>query len=171
VLKIADCRDKVAARKVEIDKLNPKQVLAEFTQLVPETNKFYEPLLKIFKKKIKRQKKKAVAEGEDDEEGSEEDEDEDEEMSDLDEEEEEEEEEDFCPPGCEPSLFEQVCELREKRLDQEEMLAEFQKAADALKKDQEALVKKEKIIDQVSTFTSPHLASPRLDHLASPHLT
>jgi len=164
VLKIADCRDKVAARKVEIDKLNPKQVLAEFTQLVPETNKFYEPLLKIFKKKIKRQKKKAVAEGEDDE-------DEDEEMSDLDEEEEEEEEEDFCPPGCEPSLFEQVCELREKRLDQEEMLAEFQKAADALKKDQEALVKKEKIIDQVSTFTSPHLASPRLDHLASPHLT
>ena len=46
--------------------------MGEFTQLVPETNKFYEPLLKIFKKKIKRQKKKAVTEGEDDEEGSEE---------------------------------------------------------------------------------------------------
>ena len=103
------------------------QVLAEFTQLVPETNKFHEQLLKIFKKKIKRQKKKAVAEGEEEEEGSGSEEDSEEDMSDLDEEE-EEEEEDFCPPGCEPSLFEQVCELREKRLDQEEMLAEFQKA-------------------------------------------
>jgi exonuclease VII small subunit len=71
----------------------------------------------------------------------------DEDMSDLDEEE-EEEEEDFCPPGCEPALFEQVCELREKRLDTEETLAEFQKAADTLKKDQEALTKKEKLIDQ-----------------------
>ena len=35
-------------------------------------------------------------------------EDEDEDMSDLDEEEEEEEEEEFCPPGCDPALFEQV---------------------------------------------------------------
>ena len=35
-----------------------RQVLAEFMQLVPESNKLHEPLLKIFKKKIKRQKKK-----------------------------------------------------------------------------------------------------------------
>ena len=146
VVKIADCRDKIAARKVEIDKLNPKQVMAEFTQLVPETNKFHEQLLKIFKKKIKRQKKKAVTEGEE-EDGSEEEDSDEDDMSDLDEDEEEEEEEDFCPPGCEPALFEQVCELREKRLDQEELLAEFTKAADALKKEQEALQKKEKIID------------------------
>jgi len=85
------------------------QVLAELVQLVPETNKFHEQLLKIFKKKIKRQKKKAANEGDDEEEGSDEEEDDDDEdMSDLDEEE-EEEEEDFCPPGCEPALFEQVC--------------------------------------------------------------
>ena len=84
-------------------------MLAELVQLVPETNKFHEQLLKIFKKKIKRQKKKAANEGDDEEEGSDEEEDDDDEdMSDLDEEE-EEEEEDFCPPGCEPALFEQVC--------------------------------------------------------------
>mmetsp|Transcript_35408 Transcript_35408/g.86233 ORF Transcript_35408/g.86233 Transcript_35408/m.86233 type:complete len:323 (-) Transcript_35408:76-1044(-) len=67
-------------------------------------------------------------------------------MSDLDEEEEEEEEE-FCPPGCDPALYEQVCELREKRLDQEEVLGEFQKAVEALKKDKESLVKKDKVMD------------------------
>jgi len=51
----------------------------------------------------------------------------------------------------------QVCELREKRLDQEEMLAEFQKAADTLKKDQEALMKKEKIIDQALKQTDDEI--------------
>ncbi|KAJ1483700.1 hypothetical protein T484DRAFT_1949413 [Baffinella frigidus] len=147
-MRISECQGKLAGRKAEIDKLNPRQVLGEFNQLVPETNKFHEQLLKIFKKKIKRQRKKAVKEGEeedeDEDEGSE---DEDEDMSDLDEEEEEEEEEEFCPPGCDPALFEQVCELREKRLDQEEMLSEFQKAVDLLKKENEALQKKDKIID------------------------
>jgi len=51
----------------------------------------------------------------------------------------------------------QVCELREKRLDQEETLAEFQKAADTLKKDQEALMKKEKIIDQALKQTDDEI--------------
>ena len=148
VARIAECQEKLAGRKAEIDKLNPRQVLAEFQQLVPESNKFSEQLLKIFKKKIKRQRKKAVKEDEDEDEDEEEgSEDEDEDLSDLDEEEEEDEEEEFCPPGCDPALFEQVCELREKRLDQEEMLAEFQKAVDALKKEHEALQKKEKIVD------------------------
>lgn len=146
VAKISDCQEKLAARKAEIDKLNPRQVQAELATLVPETNKFHEQLQKIFKKKIKRQKKKALKEGED-EEASEDGSDESEgDLSDLDEEEEEEEEE-FCPPGCDPALYEQVCELREKRLDQEEVAAEFQKAVEGLKKDNEALVKKEKIVD------------------------
>ena len=97
-----------------------------------------------------------MAEGEEGADGSEDEEEEEEDMSDLDEEE-EEEEEDFCPPGCEPALFEQVCELREKRLDQEEMLADFQKAADALKREQEALTKKEKIIDQALKQTDEEI--------------
>merc|ERR1712096_187685 len=47
----------------------------------------------------------------------------------------EEEEEEFCPPGCDPALYEKVCELREKRLDQEEILNEFHKSVEILKKD------------------------------------
>jgi len=144
--KIKECSEKISSKKNEIEKLNPKQVMMEFSQLVPESNKFHDPLLKIFKKKIKRMKKKGNDGDEEDEEGEEDEEDEDD-MSDFDEEEEEEEEEEFCPPGCDPSLFEQVCELREKRLDQEEMLAEYQKGADQLKKDLDGLTKKEKIID------------------------
>jgi len=154
--KIKECNDKIATKKHEIEKLNPKQVMMEFSQLVPDSNKFHEPLLKIFKKKIKRMKKKANEGEEDDEEGEDEDEDEDD-MSDFDEEEEEEEEEEFCPPGCDPSLFEQVCELREKRLDQEEMLAEYQKGADQLKKDLDGLVKKEKIIDSALRQTEQEI--------------
>jgi hypothetical protein len=41
----------------------------------------------------------------------------------------------------------QVCELREKRLDQEEVVGEMTRAVEALKRDKEALAKKEKIID------------------------
>jgi hypothetical protein len=35
-------------------------VFAEFAQIVPEANKFHEALIKVFKKKIKRQKKKTL---------------------------------------------------------------------------------------------------------------
>jgi cilia- and flagella-associated protein 44 len=41
----------------------------------------------------------------------------------------------------------QVCELREKRLDQEEVVAEMTKAVEALRKEKEAMGKKEKMID------------------------
>ena len=43
-------------------------------------------------------------------------------------------EDDSCPPGVEQSLYDRVLELREKRLDQEEVLAEFQKTIDELRK-------------------------------------
>ena len=53
----------------------------------------------------------------------------------------------MCPPGCDQALFEQACELREKRLDLEEIIAEEKKTSDALKKEYDALVKKSKVID------------------------
>ena len=65
----------------------------------------------------------------------------------------EDDEEEFCPPGCDPPLYEQVCELREKRLDQEEVLAEFQKALEALKKENDSLLKKDKAIDAAMVST------------------
>lgn len=62
--------------------------------------------------------------------------------------EEEEEEEEVCPPGCDPALYEKVCELRERRLEQEELYADFQKGVDGLKKENDALIRKEKVIDK-----------------------
>jgi len=44
-------------------------------------------------------------------------------------------------------LFLKVCQLRERRLDLEEELAEEKKTSETLKKEYDALVKKAKIID------------------------
>jgi cilia- and flagella-associated protein 44 len=129
-----------------VDVLKRQVIYNEFANLVPENNKFYEQLLKIFKRKIKRVKKAANADR-DDGDGEEEEEDDDDDLDDLDDLEDDDQEEEFCPPGCDPSLYEQVCELRERRLDQEEVLAEYQKAIEQLKKENDALVKKEKVID------------------------
>ena len=45
------------------------------------------------------------------------------------------------------AIFDQVCQLREKKLDLEEATAEEKKAAEALKKEFDALTKKGKVID------------------------
>lgn len=45
------------------------------------------------------------------------------------------------------ALFDNTCALREKRLDFEELLAEEKKVAEGLKKEVDALTKKQKIID------------------------
>lgn len=47
-----------------------------------------------------------------------------------------------CDSGCDPELFENTLQLRELRLDLEELLAEKKKSADALKKACDAVVKK-----------------------------
>jgi hypothetical protein len=41
---------------------------------------------------------------------------------------------DAVPPGCDQALYDKVIDLREKRLDQEEVLADFQRAVDDLRK-------------------------------------
>lgn len=47
-----------------------------------------------------------------------------------------------CPLGCDPALFQKACELRERRLDLEELLAEERKALDSLRKELEGMKKK-----------------------------
>jgi hypothetical protein len=53
-----------------------------------------------------------------------------------------------CPPGCDHGLYERVCDLREKRLDEEELVTDFTKTIDVLKKEKEALAKKQKLVEQ-----------------------
>jgi len=57
-------------------------------------------------------------------------------------------EDDSCPKDCDNMIYEKVMELREKRLDQEEVLNEFEKAVQALKSQNIALINKEKNIDK-----------------------
>ena len=99
---------------------------------------FYEQLFKTFKRKIKRVKPKELNGDEDSEEESEEESDYD---SDSDE---EEEEEDVCPQGCSQELFDKVCVLRERRLDQEEANTEVQKEILAFKKENDTYISREK---------------------------
>ena len=150
VQRVAECQEKLATKKTEIERLldRDRQIMAEFNAALGDNNKFYDVLLKIFKRKIKR-KKQSDGDGDDD------DYDEDEEDSDDDDDfdEDEEEEEETCPAGCDPALYDKVCELREKRLEQEEVYAEFQKGVEALKKENDMLIKKEKIIDNALKAT------------------
>jgi WD40 repeat protein len=125
-----------------------KQVVADFNSVVGgEKSEFYPQLLRIFKKKVKRSKKKAQRgdDDEDDEEDSEEDSDGSmsEEESDSD-----EENDDSCPLNCDSAIYEKVLELREKRMEQEDILAEFNKAVIDLNKLYERHQTKERAIDK-----------------------
>ena len=158
VSRVAECQEKLTQKKTEIERLldRDRQIMAEFHAALGENNKFYDVMLKIFKRKIKR--KRTAAEGGDDDEYNSEDEDEDEGDDELDEDDEEEEEE-TCPPGCDPALYDKVCELREKRLEQEEVYADFQKGVEALRKENDMLIKKEKVIDKALKDTEADIQS------------
>lgn len=140
---------KLESKKQDIEKLQDqeKALYTAFSASLGENNKFEMFLTKVFKKRIKRAKKKAQAEEGSDEESEDEDSDDDLSSSDEEDSDSEELDDSVCPPGCDPALFDQVCQMRERRLDLEEELAEEKKTSEALKKEYDALVKKEKIID------------------------
>jgi len=164
VSKVAECQDKLAQKKVEIERLleKDKMIMSEFHSALGDNNKFYDLLLKIFKKKIKRRVRKGGMEGEGGDDYNSEDEEDDEEGFDSDEELDDEDEE-VCPPGCDPALYEKVCELREKRLEQEDVYAEFQKGVEQLKKENDMLIKKEKVIDKALRDTEADIQTFQTD--------
>ncbi|CAH1262544.1 CFAP44 [Branchiostoma lanceolatum] len=148
-VKVTECQAKLEAKKKDIDKLLDKErvLLSTFQASLGDNNKFADFLTKVFKKKIKRAKKKAESE-----EGSDDDSDDSDDESDWSSSEEEGSDEgglddSVCPPGCDPEMFDNVCQLRERRLDIEEALAEEKKAQDVLKKEYETLTKKARIMD------------------------
>lgn len=158
VSRVAECQEKLTQKKMEIERLldRDRQIMAEFASALGENNKFYDALLKIFKKKIKRRKANASGDGDgadDDDEDSDMDSDDDG-IDDVD-----EDEEETCPPGCDPAVYDKVCDLREKRLEQEEVYSEFTKGVEALKKENDMLVKKEKVIDKALTDTERDIQS------------
>ncbi|KAJ3195546.1 Cilia- and flagella-associated protein 44 [Irineochytrium annulatum] len=161
--KIKECQEKLNVKKGEIEQVirKEKEILDEFHRSLGENNKHEEHLTKLFKKKIKRSKKKVKGadgvkdEGEEGEENNESEEEEDEDDDDMDGSDgsdsisssSEADGAEECPPDCDLGIFTKVQELREKKLDQEDVLLEIQKAIEALKKENDGLIKKEKIID------------------------
>ncbi|XP_028405556.1 cilia- and flagella-associated protein 44-like [Dendronephthya gigantea] len=146
--KVDDCQMKLEMKKDEIEKLQEreKSLLSTFSSMIGENNKFEGFLTRVFKKKIKRAKNKDESRA-----GSDDDSDEsesDEEFSSSEESNSDEEtlDDSVCPPGCDQTLFDNVCQLRESRLDIEESLAEEKKALETLKKELEALNKKSKVV-------------------------
>lgn len=150
---ISECHTKLEAKRAEIEvwQQKDKAIHSEFSDLVPESNALYPQLLKIFKRKIKRSKKVGAGGG-DDGEGS--GDDSDYESSDYDESDDDgdsdddEDEDDSCPAGCDQAMYDKVLELREKRLDQEDILADFQKNIDDLKKNHDRLAARERQINK-----------------------
>mmetsp|Transcript_6350 Transcript_6350/g.17872 ORF Transcript_6350/g.17872 Transcript_6350/m.17872 type:complete len:1366 (-) Transcript_6350:515-4612(-) len=95
--RVADCQEKLNAKKVEMEKMleADRAIMEEFTTTVGERHKAFDALLKIFRRKIKRTRKPVQNDdAEDPDHFDSEDESEDDDDDDDDEEEEEEEEED-----------------------------------------------------------------------------
>eukprot|EP00948_MAST-09A_sp_MAST-9A-sp1_P001597 g1597.t1 len=142
---ISTSQEKLKKEKADIRSWQEKEksIMNEFHSLVGEKNPFYEILLKTFKRKIKRNKKK----NDDEELSDSEDEDaydDSEDDSDYDSDDDLSVTEENCPPGCDQQLYDKVLELREKRLDQEEILNECQKTIENLKKMNDRHIAKEK---------------------------
>uniref|UniRef100_A0ABM0LYK4 Myosin-2 heavy chain-like n=1 Tax=Saccoglossus kowalevskii TaxID=10224 RepID=A0ABM0LYK4_SACKO len=148
-MKVMECQQKLDNKKKDIERLQEKEktLCTQFQQSLGENNKFADFLTKVFKKKIKRAKKKAQTEEGSDEESEEESEEESDWSSEDEESDSEALDDSVCPPGCEQEMFDNVCAMREKRLDIEEAMADEKKLHDNMKKDSETLQKKAKIID------------------------
>ncbi|KAK5851669.1 hypothetical protein PBY51_023206 [Eleginops maclovinus] len=150
--KLEEFNEQLEVKRAEIVKLQEREkaLQAALHASLGEENKFEEFLIKVFKKKIKRVKKKEPTgneEQEDDEEDSGEDSDWDDDDDNYDSDSDEGGVPDnVCPPGCVPALFANILQLRERRLDLEELLAEEKKSAETLKKECNILVKKEKSV-------------------------
>jgi cilia- and flagella-associated protein 44 len=148
---IAECKVKLTAKRQEIEVWQEKDkvIEAEFANLVPESNALWPQLFKIFKRKIKRTKKSQGGDGSDDEDSDYESSEAESSDGDSD----DEDEDDSCPVGCDQALYDKVLELREKRLDQEDVLTDFQKNIDDLKKTFERLSSRERTIGKELTST------------------
>ena len=147
---IGECQEKLVAKRGELAVWQEKEkaIMAEFAALVGSSNQFEPQLLRVFKRKIKRAKKRAGDEDEDEDDEEDWEDDSDEDDDDDDDDDDEDEEEDACPPGCDQTLYDKVLELREKRLDQEEILSEFQKAIDEMQRTCDRHINRQRQIDK-----------------------
>merc|ERR1719285_239198 len=148
--KVHTSKVKLDAKQKELAKLaeREKSVQQDFLVLIGENNKFQDYLTKVFKKKIKRvtQNDKNNDEESSDEESSDDDSDWSDEDSDA-----EPFDDTVCPSGCSMEMFEKTIALRQKRCEIEDDMQDTKKMADTLRKDNDSLNKKVKMIQNQLT--------------------
>ncbi|XP_061589187.1 cilia- and flagella-associated protein 44 [Cololabis saira] len=155
-LMLDECNEQLELKKGHISKLQEKEksLTAAFQTSLGESNRFEDFLTMVFKKNIKRAKTKEKAKNEEEEHSSSSSSSEDSEDDidwDVDYDSSEEGgaalDVSVCPKGCEPKLYENTLQLRERRLDLKEHLVEQNKIAETLKREKEMLTKKVKIVN------------------------
>ena len=176
VVDLTECQERLSSKLDEIQtwQEKDKRIMKEFDHIVGERNPFYEQLKRIFKRKIKRNANRSNvlnkrgeppdadrrADANDSIDLN--DDNSDDSSNDSDDESNElttqdgttgKSADDSCPKDCDNLIYEKVMELREKRLDQEEILAEFQKSVDELKHQNNLLQTKERSIDKKASAT------------------
>jgi len=146
----------IDAKRKDIEGLESRQrqLLETYHAVTRDETKFADYLFKVFRKRIKRRKR---AEGEDEEEEESEDEEDEDDEDEEDEEDGEDEDSeagekeqldlDICPASLRQELYDQVCQLRERKLDLEEGIAEEKKVLEQSRKDLDGLVKKARLAD------------------------
>ncbi|XP_041825763.1 cilia- and flagella-associated protein 44 isoform X2 [Melanotaenia boesemani] len=146
--KLEQCNKELEQKKREIAKLQErvKALTAAFQASLGEHNHFEEFLTRVFKKKIKHIKQKEQTGSDETDSDEDSDDDWDDNYDSSTEEEDVVLDDSVCPAGCEPELFENTLQLRKRRLELEELLAEEKKSAEALNKESDTLMKKEKMV-------------------------
>nr|XP_061836799.1 cilia- and flagella-associated protein 44-like isoform X1 [Nerophis lumbriciformis] len=150
--KLEEYREELEQKRKDIAKVQEKEkcLTTAFQTALGDDNNFEEYLTKVFKKKIKRTKKKDPTGSDEEDEDSNDDFDDFENWDDDDDDDwdglEGEGAAEECPAGCDPELFEHILQLRERRLDLEELMADEKKCADQLEKECDSLVKKMKSV-------------------------
>lgn len=145
--KILDIQGKIEARRKEIEYLQGQEkILNDAFLTTIGDNKFASFLGKVFRKRIRRARRKQFeTPGADDDSDSGDSDDDMSEYSDAEGDESEDDEErldlDVCPAGCDLNLYENVCSLREDRVDIEEAMTNERKTRDNLIKELEIAVK------------------------------
>lgn len=159
-------RMKLESKTEEIQHWNEKlaSLTNELRTILPENHPYYDILSKIFRKRVKRNK--SLGDEDDDDNGNEDDLESDKENDD-DDDEELDEVEDICPPGCDQIIFEKILDLREKKLDTEEVCSEINKNIDELKRTNERLKQREKQISKESQQTEYEVTQFQLQKQAA----
>ncbi|CAF3878718.1 unnamed protein product [Adineta steineri] len=131
--KLFEFQGKVDSKKRDIDILDDKmkQLYAGFDEMIPKEHRFYNYLLRVLNKKIKRKKRAEGEEADDSDDGSQDlDDDDDWELEDDEDEDVANEDPtrqldvDICPPNLDQKMYDEVVALREKRLDLDEAIAD-----------------------------------------------